>query len=119
MPKGGNPFAPNEPLAPKGTGSLAPAPTPNVQDAPARAVVRVYPVADLAGDEKEGEALAKVVRATVEPKSWGTDAGVEYLPGRKVLVVRQTAQAHKEVAELLKLLQAQTAPTPSSTPSKK
>jgi RNA polymerase sigma factor (sigma-70 family) len=75
------------------------------------ASVRVYSVGDLAGDEKEGEALAKVVRATVEPKSWGVDAGVEYLPGRKVLVVRQTENAHKEVAELLKLLQ-----TPGSRP---
>jgi hypothetical protein len=65
----------------------------------------VYPVGDLAKDEKEGEALAKVLRATVEPKSWGTDAGVEYLPGRKVLVVRQTVKGHVEVAELLALLQ--------------
>ena len=72
-----------------------------------KAVVRIYTVSDLAKDEKEGDALAKVVRATVEPKSWGADAGVEYLPGRKVLVVRQTAKAHDEVNELLVLLRSQ------------
>jgi hypothetical protein len=81
----------------------------------AKVVVRVYPVGDLAGDEKEGEALVKVLRAAVEPKSW-EDAGVEYLPGRKVLVVRQTAKAHDEVAELLKLLQTQTAPSKRPLP---
>jgi hypothetical protein len=70
----------------------------------------VYPVGDLAGNEKEGEALVKVVRAVVEPKSWGTDAGVEYLPGRKVLAVRQTAKAHDEVVELLRSLKTQSAP---------
>jgi hypothetical protein len=74
------------------------------------AIVRVYSVGELAADEKEGEALVKVVRATVEPKSWGVDAGVEYLPGRKILVVRQTENAHKEVAELLRLLQTQGKP---------
>jgi RNA polymerase sigma factor (sigma-70 family) len=87
--------------------------TPGVTaDRPAagKAVVRVYPVAELAPDAQEGEALAKVVRATVEPGSWGVDAGVEYLPGRKVLVVRQTARGHDEVAELLQALQVQGAP---------
>ena len=89
---------PTEPVTPR---DLAPA---------TKAVVRVYTVGDLAGDEKEGEALAKVVRATVEPKSWAADAGVEYLPGRKVLVVRQTAKAHDEVNELLVLLRSQKTP---------
>ncbi|QJW96848.1 RNA polymerase sigma factor [Frigoriglobus tundricola] len=91
----GSPVKPTDPFAQR---DLVPT---------AKAVVRVYTVGDLAGDEKEGEALAKVVRATVEPKSWGTDAGVEYLPGRKVLVVRQTAKAHDEVNELLVLLRSQ------------
>jgi RNA polymerase sigma factor (sigma-70 family) len=79
-------------------------------------VVRLYPVGDLAGDEKDGEALAKVVRATVAPKSWGVDAGVEYLPARKVLVVRQSVHAHKEVAELIQLLQKQSVPSTPATP---
>lgn len=78
--------------------------------ATAKAVVRVYPVEGLAGAEKEGEALAKVLRATVSPKSWGDDAGVEYLPGRKVLVVRQTDKGHLEVEELLQALQSQAVP---------
>jgi len=73
-------------------------------------VVRLYTVGDLVGNEKDGEALAKVVRATVDPKSWGVDAGVEYLPGRKVLVVRQTAKAHEEVNDLLVLLRSQKVP---------
>jgi RNA polymerase sigma factor (sigma-70 family) len=98
---------PKEESAPKGADPLGPAAKPAPRE---QAVVRVYPVGPLAGDEKEGEALAKVVRAVVEPKSWGADAGVEYLPGKKVLVVRQTNQGHKEVADLLELLQAMSAP---------
>ena len=71
--------------------------------APAKAptVVKVYQVRGLAADAKEGEALAKVVRAVVEPQSWGADAGVEYLPGSALLVVRQTAKGHEEVEKLL------------------
>ena len=72
--------------------------------------VRIYSVAELAPDDKEGEALVKVVRAVVEPKSWGADAGVEYLPGRKVLVVRQTAEAHDQVDDLLAMLRKQKTP---------
>jgi hypothetical protein len=67
-------------------------------------------VADLAADEKEGEALVKVVRVTVAPQSWGADAGVEYLPGKKLLVVRQTAAGHEEVGDLLRLLKSQGGP---------
>lgn len=83
---------------------------PTVPAAVAKVSVQVYPVSELAADEKEGEALAKVVRSTVDPKSWGTDAGVEFLPGRKVMVVRQTARGHEEVAELLRLLHKTPAP---------
>ncbi len=94
-----------------------PAPFPNQ---PSRAdgtqvkvkvVVRVYSVAELAVDDKDGEALVKVLRGVVEPKSWGADAGAEYLPGRKVLIVRQTAEVHDQVNELLATLRTQKAPT--------
>ena len=78
----------------------------------AKAVVRVYAVGGLAADEKDGEALVRVLKAAVSPKSWGADAGVEYLPGRKVLVVRQTAAVQDEVAELLDQLKRQ-APAPA------
>ena len=79
-----------------------------------KAVVEVYPVGDLAGNEKEGESLAKVLKATVEPKSWGADAGVEYLPSHKMLVVRQTEKGHEEVAKVLRMLRAQSAPPPAA-----
>jgi RNA polymerase sigma factor (sigma-70 family) len=106
------------PVTPKETNRYKPTPSPALPETAAKAVVRVYPVGDLAGNEKEGEALAKVLRAAVEPKSWGADAGVEYLPGRKVLVVRQTAKAHDEVAELLRMLQTQSAPGKLPSPGK-
>ena len=121
-----DPFVPPgaDATIPRPTGpDLGPARTPPIPAAaPAsKSVVRVYSVGDLASDEKEGEALAKVLRATVDPKSWGVDAGVEYLPGRKVLVVRQSVQGHEDVADLLKLLQhlglaPSTKPAPSSSP---
>ncbi|MDB5308080.1 MAG: hypothetical protein JWO38_2282, partial [Gemmataceae bacterium] len=94
-------------VTPQGPPPVRPATKPEAVP-PAISVVRVYPVGDLAGDE--GVALVKVVRATVDPKSWGVDAGVEYLPGRKALVVRQSAQGHEEVAQLLRLLKSEAVP---------
>ncbi|MDY3563259.1 sigma-70 family RNA polymerase sigma factor [Gemmata sp. JC673] len=73
-------------------------------------VVRVYPVGDLAGDEKQGASLVKVVRAAVEPRSWDGDASIEFLPVKQLLVVRQSIKGHEEVAELLKLLSSQHEP---------
>ena len=80
--------------------------TPSRPSAPAdvKPVLKVYQVEGLVADDKAGEALVKVVKATVEPGTWGTDAGVEYLPGQKSLVVLQTPKGHEAVAELLKLL---------------
>jgi RNA polymerase sigma factor (sigma-70 family) len=74
------------------------------------ASVVVYQVSDLAADEKEGEALAKVLRATVAPKSWSGDCGVEFLPGRRVLVVRQTRIGHEETLKLIEILRQTTKP---------
>ncbi|QJW93339.1 RNA polymerase sigma factor [Frigoriglobus tundricola] len=119
------PLAPLPPLVlpqpePINSAQPEPVPTPNSSanqpnrtggtQAKVKAVVRVYSVSELASDDKEGDALVKVLRAVVEPKSWGADAGVEYLPGRKVLVVRQTAEAHDQVSELLVLLRGQKTP---------
>jgi RNA polymerase sigma factor (sigma-70 family) len=78
------------------------APRENVPEA--KPTVRVYAVPELAAEAGEGEALAKVVRATVAPQSWTGDAGIEYLPGPKLLVVRQTKAGQEEVEELLKVL---------------
>jgi hypothetical protein len=88
-------------MAPPGTTPAKPEAAPA-----ARSVVRVYPVGVLAGDDKGGEALVKVVKAT-SSCPWGVDTGVEYLPSRNALVVRQTPQGHEEVAQLLRLLQAE------------
>jgi hypothetical protein len=63
--------------------------------------VKTYDVDGLVKDDKESESLIKVVRAVVEPKSWGADSGIEYLSSQKVLVVRQTDKGHEEVSELL------------------
>jgi transposase len=71
-------------------------------------VLRVYPAGGLAATEKEAEALIRVIQKTVEPKSWqavGGEGVIEYLAGKKVLVVRHTPAAHEKVAELLNLLQ--------------
>jgi RNA polymerase sigma factor (sigma-70 family) len=103
------------PLFPGGPTLAGPGPQP---EAASEAVVRVYSVGDLARDEKQGEALAKVIRATVEPKSWGADVGVEFLPGRNVLVVRQTARIHKQIDELLRQLQPQGSREVPSQPGK-
>jgi RNA polymerase sigma factor (sigma-70 family) len=76
-------------------------------------VLRVYPADGLAATEKEAEALVRVIQKTVEPKTWqaaGGEGVVEYLPGKKVLVVRHTPAVHEKVAELLKLLQKTTEP---------
>jgi RNA polymerase sigma factor (sigma-70 family) len=72
----------------------------------AKAVVLVHPLDGLVANEKEAELLIKVVRATVEPKSWGVDAEVEYYPLAHSLVVRQSPTAQTEVEELLKLLRS-------------
>ncbi|QJW95768.1 RNA polymerase sigma factor [Frigoriglobus tundricola] len=83
---------------------------PTAEATPKKPVVKTYDVDSLVRDDKEGEALIKVVRAVVEPKSWGADSGIEYLPGHKVLVVRQTDPVHKEVKELLAELGARNKP---------
>jgi hypothetical protein len=63
----------------------------------------VYRVEELVAD-KNGDALAKADKATAAPGTWGPAAGAEYLPGPKLLVVRQTKAGQDEVEELLKVL---------------
>ncbi len=76
----------------------------------AKAVVLVYPLDGLVANEKEAEMLIKVVRATVEPKSWGVDAEAGYFPLSNSLVVRQSPAAQIEIEELLKLLRSKSSP---------
>jgi hypothetical protein len=75
---------------------------------PAAKLVRhVYSVEDLAPDEKSAESLIRIIRSTVEPRSWATaggEGGVEYFPAAKSLVVRNTEEAHKQVEEVLDML---------------
>lgn len=85
---------------------VSPEPQPNPRPAP-RVVTQVYAVGELAADEKQAEALMRVVRRAVEPASWSELGGqgvVEFFEQGKALVVRNTPDAHKELGELLGLL---------------
>ena len=96
---------------PRSTPPIATQPeSPTVQSPAAKVVVRTCHVAELAADEKASETLVKVVRGVVRPKSCDADAGVEYLPSVKTLVVRQAEPVHIGVKELLALLEPQKKP---------
>jgi RNA polymerase sigma factor (sigma-70 family) len=78
-------------------------------DAGGKRVARVFPVGDLAQDEKQAEALIRVVRKVAAPGTWEVDGGsgvVEYFSVGKALVVNHTPEAQKEIGELLELLRA-------------
>jgi hypothetical protein len=67
----------------------------------------VYAVGDLASDEKQAEALIKVVQRAVEPNSWDARGGagvVDYYQVGKALIVRNIPEAHKQLGELLTML---------------
>jgi RNA polymerase sigma factor (sigma-70 family) len=73
-----------------------------------RMAVSVYPVADLVGDEfggnpePAGKTLVRIITRSVEPDSWdGKGASIDYFPEGRCLVVRQTLDVHREVANLL------------------
>ncbi|MDB5306391.1 MAG: hypothetical protein JWO38_593 [Gemmataceae bacterium] len=109
----GGRFGPTTPMGPGGrSADMVPmTPGPGMKGpvgATPAAVSKVYAVEDLAGDEKQAEALIRVVRATVEPQSWGTSGSVEYFPLGKALVIRHTSDAQRQVAELLALLREST-----------
>jgi RNA polymerase sigma factor (sigma-70 family) len=68
-------------------------------------VTRVYAVGDLAADEKQAAALVRVVRRAVEPGSWDAGgAAAEFFGANQTLAVTHTPDAHKQLAELLRLL---------------
>ena len=101
---------------------------PGAGAAPPRAggaplVLKSYRLADLAGDDKQAEAVVRVIKTLVEPDSW-TGAGgpgvVEYLPAKQLLLVRQTPEVHQQVDALVRLLvesgDAPAKPTRSANP---
>jgi hypothetical protein len=82
-----------------------------------RMAVKLYTVEDLAGDEKHAEAVVRILKAAVNPPSWQAEAVVEYYPQGRSLFVRQTADGHKQVVEVLDLLRTATKPQVSKDPS--
>jgi hypothetical protein len=86
------------------------------QDRPGKAaapklVIAVYSVVGLTGQPNgegtEATALMRVIGKTVEPLSWtesGGEGSMDYLPEARGLVIRQSAEVHKQVQELLEEL---------------
>jgi hypothetical protein len=105
----------NTPAAPR-TGTAAPAPAAGrplgQTDAAGPAarpgmVTRVYAVGDLAADDKHAAALVRVLKRAVEPGSWDAGgAAAEFFEANGTLAVTHTPEAHKQLAELLRLLRA-------------
>jgi hypothetical protein len=73
-----------------------------------RAVLSTYAVADLVVCEKGGEQfLIRVITNTVSPADWAEAGGtgtIDYHPLTQSLVVRQTADVHEQIADLLAAL---------------
>lgn len=70
-------------------------------------VLKAYRVGELAGDDKQAEAVVRVIRSLVEPESWNGAGGpgiVEFLPTKNLLLVRQTPEVHQQVDALVRLL---------------
>ncbi len=62
--------------------------------------VQVYPLRDF----QNGEAVIPVLTTMVKPPSWaqnGGEAAIVYFVEGKSLVIKQSAEAHKEIQELL------------------
>jgi hypothetical protein len=78
--------------------------------------VKVYAVDGLAGDDKQAESLVKVLKAAVDPVSWLGGAGVEYYPTGHALMVRQSAEGHQQVREVLDLLRGAVKPQRTDSP---
>jgi hypothetical protein len=81
--------------------------------------IRTYPIGDLLDDDEcEGEpepkpsepgeeSLIKLIKNTVQPKSWSDMGGpgtIEYFPVAKTLVVNQTMPVHDQIGDLLAAL---------------
>jgi DNA-directed RNA polymerase specialized sigma24 family protein len=68
---------------------------------------KVYPVNKLLGRDNTGEELLRLLKNTIEPKSWAEMGGtgtVDYFPLTRALVVNQTADLHEQVEEFLAAL---------------
>jgi hypothetical protein len=74
-----------------------------VQPAPENLVLQLYQVLDL----RDPESLVRVIKATIHPETWterGGPATIVFFPEGKSLVVKQSAEAHKEIRDLLSIL---------------
>ncbi len=84
-------------------------------------VTKVYPVGDLAADEKQSWSLVRLLQATVEPKSWaeaGGDGVAVYFAAKKALVVRQSPGVQRQVSELLELIREKTGAPGGGAPTR-
>jgi hypothetical protein len=70
----------------------------------------VYPVKDLVGTDEAtfmADCLLNILMSTVEPATWdpmGGDGFVDFFPTSHALVVQQTPEVHKQVAQLIQQL---------------
>jgi hypothetical protein len=91
-----------------------------------------YQVADLLHQPDQGEPLVKVIVRAVEPNSWAEKGGratIDFHPLTMAIVVKQTAEGHKQIATVLRALRivcndentstARITPTVYSTDSEK
>jgi hypothetical protein len=84
--------------------------------------IRVYPVAELVGDGGKDEALVNLIRDTVALGTWAGQGGTgtaEYFAAGKSLVVSQTEDVHKQIANLLDALTSAKGALNAARPPKK
>ncbi len=81
------------------------------KDSTPKVIIKVYPVAGLTDapdpEQKEADALMRVITRTIDPTSWGEMGGngsIQYLQSAGSIIVRQTPDNHKQVQELLDAL---------------
>jgi hypothetical protein len=82
---------------------------PSRPDRPrASLTIKVYPVAGLTAatglEGQEARSLMRVLANTIDPQSWkemGGEGSMEYYPEAGCLVIRQTAEVHQQVRDLL------------------
>ncbi|MGH9676383.1 MAG: hypothetical protein ACRD36_04715, partial [Candidatus Acidiferrum sp.] len=87
-------------------------PPPPVIFKSAKATTVVYPVVELLGKDKETklddlDELVQVITSTIEPNSWAEAGGagkIDYYYRSRALVIRQTAEVHEQVGDLLAAL---------------
>jgi RNA polymerase sigma factor (sigma-70 family) len=81
------------------------------KDLDRKLAIKVYSVFDLAGppepEQKEATTLLRAITKTIDPPSWdeaGGQGSIEYVQAAGSIIVRQTAENHKQVQDLLEAL---------------